>query len=97
MSGDVVVRECFNLDGNADESEIKHVMASAYCNPKGEQNHIQQLDYKMKETLNRFNERINRYGVVVFVFFFIFNFPKEFFVFQILFYVLLWQFFRALN
>ncbi|VDK70924.1 unnamed protein product [Onchocerca ochengi] len=57
--GDVVVRECFHLDENADKSEIKHVMASAYCNPKGEQNHIQQLDYKMKETLNRFNERIN--------------------------------------
>ncbi|EFO26842.2 hypothetical protein LOAG_01639 [Loa loa] len=57
--GDTVVRECFNLDENADESEIKYVMASAYCNPKGEQNHIQQLDYKMKETLNRFNERIN--------------------------------------
>ncbi|VIO94432.1 Uncharacterized protein BM_BM6654 [Brugia malayi] len=51
--GDTVVRECFNLDEDADESEIKHVMASAYCNPKGEQNYIQQLDYKMKETLNR--------------------------------------------
>ncbi|CAG9539394.1 unnamed protein product [Cercopithifilaria johnstoni] len=57
--GDAVVRKCFNLDENADKSEIKHVMASAYCNPKGEQNHIQQLDYKMKETLNRFNEKIN--------------------------------------
>ncbi|OZC04967.1 RNA polymerase Rpb1, domain 5 [Onchocerca flexuosa] len=32
--GDVVVRECFHLDENADKSEIKHVMASAYCNPK---------------------------------------------------------------
>uniref|UniRef100_A0A915PTK2 DNA-directed RNA polymerase subunit n=1 Tax=Setaria digitata TaxID=48799 RepID=A0A915PTK2_9BILA len=59
--GDAVVRECFNLDENADESEVKRVMASAYCNPKGEQNHIQQLDYKMKETLNKFNERINRH------------------------------------
>ncbi|VBB33220.1 unnamed protein product, partial [Acanthocheilonema viteae] len=66
--GDAVVRECFNLDENADESEIKHVMASAYCNPKGEQNHIQQLDYKMKETLNRFNEKINRHGFVIFLF-----------------------------
>uniref|UniRef100_A0A1I8EX00 DNA-directed RNA polymerase subunit n=1 Tax=Wuchereria bancrofti TaxID=6293 RepID=A0A1I8EX00_WUCBA len=41
--GDTVVRECFNLDENADESEIKHVMASAYCNPKGEQNYIQHV------------------------------------------------------
>ncbi|KAM3719071.1 DNA-directed RNA polymerase I subunit [Dirofilaria immitis] len=57
--GDAVVKECFHLDENANKSEIKHVMASVYCNPKGEQNHIQQLDYKMKETLNRFNERIN--------------------------------------
>lgn len=61
-----MVRECFNLDENADESEIKHVMASVYCNPKGEQNHIQQLDYKMKETLNRFNEKINRHDFVIF-------------------------------
>uniref|UniRef100_A0A158Q757 DNA-directed RNA polymerase subunit n=1 Tax=Elaeophora elaphi TaxID=1147741 RepID=A0A158Q757_9BILA len=66
--GNAAVRECFNLDENADESEIKHVMASAYCNPKGEQNHIQQLDYKMKETLNQFNERINRHNFVIFLF-----------------------------
>ncbi|VDK70223.1 unnamed protein product [Litomosoides sigmodontis] len=65
--GDCVVRECFNLDENADESEIKHVMASAYCNPKGEQNHVQQLDYRMKETLNRFSEKINRHVFAIFL------------------------------
>ncbi|VDN06178.1 unnamed protein product [Thelazia callipaeda] len=57
--GDDVVKECFDLDKDASQSDIKYVMASAYCNPKGEQNHVQLLDYKMKETLNKFNEKIN--------------------------------------
>lgn len=56
-----MVRDCFHLDENASQEEINHVMASTYCNPKGEQNNIQQLDYKMKETLNKFNEKINRF------------------------------------
>ncbi|VDM38424.1 unnamed protein product [Toxocara canis] len=58
--GDNVVRECFGLDDEASQMEIRNVLAGAYCNPRGEDQSVQQLDYRMKEKLNKFSEQINR-------------------------------------
>ena len=58
--GDEVVKECFNLPEGASQDEIKQAMASAYCNPRRDRHHVQQLDFKMKERLNKFSEQIAR-------------------------------------
>uniref|UniRef100_F1KPQ2 DNA-directed RNA polymerase subunit n=1 Tax=Ascaris suum TaxID=6253 RepID=F1KPQ2_ASCSU len=57
--GDDVVKECFGLDTDASQNEIRDVMAGAYCNPRGEDQSVQQLDFRMKEKLNKFSEQIN--------------------------------------
>uniref|UniRef100_A0A0N5AWC2 DNA-directed RNA polymerase subunit n=1 Tax=Syphacia muris TaxID=451379 RepID=A0A0N5AWC2_9BILA len=56
--GDDVVRECFDLPVDASQEEIKEAMANAYLNPRHDIQHVQQLDYRMKEKLNKFSEKI---------------------------------------
>lgn len=60
FSGDEVVKDCFNLDENASEFEIKQLLASIFCNPHGDTESVQLLDYKMKEKLSKFTQKINK-------------------------------------
>ncbi|VDK55122.1 unnamed protein product [Anisakis simplex] len=58
--GDEVAMECFGLNPETTtQKEIKNLLAQCYCNPKGDQQGVQQLDFKMKEKLNKFSEQIN--------------------------------------
>lgn len=68
FEGDDVVKECFGLDTDASQNEIRDVMAGAYCNPRGEDQSVQQLDFRMKEKLNKFSEQINRFVLYLSIF-----------------------------
>ncbi|KAK0395050.1 hypothetical protein QR680_001087 [Steinernema hermaphroditum] len=56
--GEDVVRSTFQLDETTSEKKLKHVLATAYNNPRRETQDVQQLDYSMKKALDPFNKRI---------------------------------------
>ncbi|TMS34735.1 hypothetical protein L596_002267 [Steinernema carpocapsae] len=57
--GEEVVRSTFQLDDTTSEKKLKHVLATAYNNPRRETQDVQQLDYSMKKSLDPFNKRIS--------------------------------------
>lgn len=58
--GDAVVRKTFSLPDNVSALKIKHVMATAYNNPRQDRTDIKQLDYTMKQTVAKYCEIINK-------------------------------------
>lgn len=58
--GDEVVRKTFSLQEDATPLKIKHVMATAYNNPRKDLTDVKQLDYTMKQTIAKFAEIINK-------------------------------------
>ncbi|VDM80748.1 unnamed protein product, partial [Strongylus vulgaris] len=58
--GDQVVRNAFGLDENATHAEIKRVLASTYCNPRGQGQDVKMLDYSMKQNISKYNDAITK-------------------------------------
>ncbi|EYB99100.1 hypothetical protein Y032_0125g1285 [Ancylostoma ceylanicum] len=58
--GDQVVRNAFGLDENVSHNEIKRVLASTYCNPRGQGQDVKMLDYSMKQTISKYNDAITK-------------------------------------
>lgn len=58
--GDEVVRKTFSLSDDATPIKLKHVMATAYNNPRKDFTDVKQLDYTMKQTVAKFCEIINK-------------------------------------
>lgn len=59
-SGDAVVRTVFHLSNEANEEQIRYVMATAYCNPRSDSQNVQQLDFEMKKAMDEFSDLINK-------------------------------------
>uniref|UniRef100_A0A914VLZ9 DNA-directed RNA polymerase subunit n=1 Tax=Plectus sambesii TaxID=2011161 RepID=A0A914VLZ9_9BILA len=59
-AGDAVVKTVFNLPADVSDETITHVLATAYCNPRGETGDVKQLDYCMKQAMDVFNDMINK-------------------------------------
>lgn len=59
QSGKSVVCKTFNLDEKTTDRKIKHVLATAYNNPRKDRGDVKQLDFSMKQTLGKFGEQIN--------------------------------------
>uniref|UniRef100_A0A7E4WCR3 DNA-directed RNA polymerase subunit n=1 Tax=Panagrellus redivivus TaxID=6233 RepID=A0A7E4WCR3_PANRE len=57
--GDNIVKKTFGLGEFATKTQIKHVMASAYNNKRGETGDVKQLDFSMKQTIGKYNDKIN--------------------------------------
>ncbi|RCN44702.1 RNA polymerase Rpb1, domain 2 [Ancylostoma caninum] len=58
--GDQVVRNAFGLDENVSHNEIKRVLASTYCNPRGQGQDVKMLDYSMKQSISKYNDAITK-------------------------------------
>ncbi|KHJ88861.1 RNA polymerase Rpb1, domain 2 [Oesophagostomum dentatum] len=58
--GDQVVRNAFGLDENVSHAEIKRVLASTYCNPRGQGQDVKMLDYSMKQSIAKYNDAITK-------------------------------------
>uniref|UniRef100_A0A0N4ZQL0 DNA-directed RNA polymerase subunit n=1 Tax=Parastrongyloides trichosuri TaxID=131310 RepID=A0A0N4ZQL0_PARTI len=56
--GDDCVRKAFKLDPDCSPLEVKHVLASAYNNPRGEIGNVKQWDFAIKQELNKLNDQI---------------------------------------
>ncbi|CAJ0587084.1 unnamed protein product, partial [Mesorhabditis spiculigera] len=57
--GDAAVIATFNLAPDASKEEIRHVLASTYCNPKGIGAEAAALDRVVKQHVGPYNEKIN--------------------------------------
>ncbi|VDM52658.1 unnamed protein product [Angiostrongylus costaricensis] len=55
-----VVRSAFGLDDSISQTEIKRVLASAYCSPQGEGQDVKMLDYSMKQAMSKYNDVITK-------------------------------------
>uniref|UniRef100_A0A915EJW8 DNA-directed RNA polymerase subunit n=1 Tax=Ditylenchus dipsaci TaxID=166011 RepID=A0A915EJW8_9BILA len=58
-SGPDVVKKTFSLPEDASALKMKHVMATAYNNPRKDKSDVKQLDYTMKQTMAKLSEQIN--------------------------------------
>lgn len=59
--GKKVVCSAFGLDEEkTTPKDIKHVLASTYCNPRGQGTDVKMLDYAMKNELTVCNREINK-------------------------------------
>lgn len=58
--GPSVVKRAFQLEEDASPMKIKHVLASAYNNPRKDRTDVKQLDFTMKQFMAKFNEQINK-------------------------------------
>ncbi len=59
-SGSSVVRAVFALDSDASDLDIRHTLATAYCNTQGDMGHVKQLDFCMKQSTDTFTDSINK-------------------------------------
>lgn len=59
--GDNVVRKTFGLPDDSTRLQNKHVLASAYNNARGETTDVKMYDFTMKQTIGKFNDKINEY------------------------------------
>ncbi|KAK5964405.1 DNA-directed RNA polymerase subunit [Trichostrongylus colubriformis] len=58
--GDQVVRSAFGLDENVSHEEIHRILASTYCNPRGQGQDVKMLDYSMKQAIAKYNDAITK-------------------------------------
>ncbi|KAK6054397.1 RNA polymerase Rpb1, domain 2 [Cooperia oncophora] len=58
--GDQVVRNAFGLDENVSHEEIDRILASTYCNPRGQGQDVKMLDYAMKQAIAKYNDAITK-------------------------------------
>ncbi|KAI1705504.1 RNA polymerase rpb1, domain 2 domain-containing protein [Ditylenchus destructor] len=58
--GSDVVKKAFSLPDNASSLQIKHVMATAYNNPRKDKTDVKQLDYTMKQTTAKLSDEITK-------------------------------------
>ncbi|WKX97060.1 hypothetical protein Q1695_013032 [Nippostrongylus brasiliensis] len=58
--GDQVVRNAFGLDDNVSHAEINRILASTYCNPRGQGQDVKMLDYSMKQSIAKYNDAITK-------------------------------------
>uniref|UniRef100_A0A1I7XEJ0 DNA-directed RNA polymerase n=1 Tax=Heterorhabditis bacteriophora TaxID=37862 RepID=A0A1I7XEJ0_HETBA len=58
--GEQVVRTAFGLDENAAPDDIKKVLASTYCNPRGQGQDVKMLDFSMKQAISKYNDAITK-------------------------------------
>lgn len=58
--GDQVVRNAFGLDEHVSHEEIRRILASTYCNPRGQGQDVKMLDYAMKQSIAKYNDAITK-------------------------------------
>lgn len=59
QSGKSIVCKTFNLDESTSDRKIKHVLATAYNNPRKDRGDVKQLDFSMKQAMGKYGEQIN--------------------------------------